>query len=57
MVDGNQFGLRPGRATTDATQIFIRMKENMDDLIKRRRLREKDTSREDPLIRKLDSWT
>ena len=48
LVDDNQCGFRPGRATADATQIFIRMKEDMDDLEKRRRLREEDTPRDEP---------
>ena len=47
-VDDNQCAFRSGRTTADGTQIFIRMKEDMDDLIKRRRLREEDTPKEEP---------
>ena len=36
LVDDYQCGFRPGIVTADATQIFIRMKEDIDDLIKRR---------------------
>ena len=36
LLDENQSGFRPGRSTTDATQVIIRMKEDADDLRKRR---------------------
>ena len=48
LVDDNQCGFRPGRAAAGATQILIRMKEDMDDLIKRQRLGEEDTPKDEP---------
>ena len=38
LVDENQNGFRPGRSTADATQVFVRIQEDVNDLRKRRRL-------------------
>ena len=35
VLDDNQHGFRKGRATTDATQMMMRMQEDMEDLRKR----------------------
>ena len=53
LVDENQNGFRPGRSTADATQVFVRIQEDVNDLRKRRRLaREEEV--EDPEARLLD---
>ena len=55
LVDENQNGFRPGRSTADATQVFVRIQEDMVDLRKRRRLRGlEEESEEDPEARLLD---
>ena len=36
LTDDNQCGFRPGRSTTDATQVFIRIEEDTEDLRRRR---------------------
>ena len=38
VLDENQSGFRPGRSTADASQIFIRIREDVEDL-RRRRIR------------------
>ena len=55
LTDDNQNGFRPGRSTADATQIMVRMEEDMEDLRKRRRRAEEEEVREsDPVARLLD---
>ena len=55
LLDDNQCGFRSGRSTADATQIFIRIQEDVTDLRKRRTLAGEDpTNVEDPEARLLD---
>ena len=51
LTDDNQCGFCPGRSTADATQILIRMEEDVEDL--RRQRRERDCSK-DPAAIQLD---
>ena len=37
LLDENQSGFRPGRSTPDASQIIMRIQEDVTDLVKRRR--------------------
>ena len=55
LTDDNQNGFRPGRSTTDATQVIIRIEEDTQDLRKRRRKKGEEEERDgDPLARLLD---
>ena len=36
LLDNNQSGFRPNRSKADATQIIVRIEEDISDLIKRR---------------------
>ena len=53
-VGKNQNGFRPGRSTANATQVFVRIQEDMEDLRKRRRLEGQKEESEDPEARLLD---
>ena len=53
LLDDNQNGFRPGRSTADATQIFIRMQEDVSDLMRRRGAADAD-GENDPQARLLD---
>ena len=52
LVDENQNGFRPGRSNADATQVFVRIQEDVNDLRKRRLAGEEEV--EDPEARLLD---
>ena len=56
LTDDNQNGFRPGRSTADATQILVRIEEDVEDLNKRRRRqgRMEENGDGDPVARLLD---
>ena len=46
LVDENQCGFRPGRSTADATQVLVRIQEDVTDL-RRRQARERERGNDD----------
>ena len=56
LTDDNQNGFRTGRSTADATQVIIRIEENVEDLRRRRERWGEDNSirEENPSARLLD---
>lgn len=54
LLDENQSGFRPGRSTADASQIIMRIQEDVTDLVKRRRRVNEPSDNKDPEARLLD---
>ena len=55
LTDDEQFGFRPGRSTADATQVMVRIEEDVKHLRKRRRRqREEEEGHQDPAAVLLD---
>ena len=54
LLDENQSGFRPGRSTADASQIIMRIQEDVTELVKRRRRVNKTSDIKDPEALLLD---